>query len=141
LAQYLLAQLGVADESLVNRDSDGGCEAWRTGKNLSRIVYQSGSAFVWTKPNLQPKPGDILYVAMPEHVCVLEHLDEPARTLSVFEYGQWDSKTNKPSGKRSVLKFGVSAKELKVGQRVLRGWLDIARIPGLLHPPGDDRIA
>jgi len=135
LVQYTLAELGVTDETLINRDTDGGTEAWKMGKNLSRIVYQSGSAFVWAKVELRPKPGDILYVAMPEHVCVLEKLDEDAGTISVFEYGQWDSKRQKPSGKRTITKFSVGAKNLKVGNRTLRGWLDLVRIPGLLHPP------
>ena len=142
LAQYLLSQLGVEDESLVNRDTDGGTEPWKVGKNLSRIVYQSGGAFVWAKPNLRPRPGDILYVAMPEHVCILETLDEDAKTISVFEYGQWDTKAQKPSGKRRVTKFSVNAKELRVGNRALRGWLDITRIPGLLQPsaPGAESV-
>ncbi len=135
LAQYMLTQFGVADESLVNRNTDGGTEAWKIGKNLSRIVYQSGKAFIWTKLDLRPKPGDILNVAMPEHVCILDQLDEAAGTIALFEYGQWDSKANKPSGKRRVTKFSVNAKELKVGNRTLRGWLDIARIPGLVQSP------
>ncbi|HMA93589.1 MAG TPA: hypothetical protein VKP30_12930 [Polyangiaceae bacterium] len=135
LAQYTLAELGVTDETLINRDTDGGTEAWKMGKNLSRIVYQSGSAFVWAKVDLRPKPGDILYVAVPEHVCVLEKLEDDAGTISVFEYGQWDAKRQKPSGKRTVTKFSVGAKNLKVGNRTLRGWLDIVRIPGLLQSP------
>jgi hypothetical protein len=133
LCHYVLAQLGVRDESLVNRNSDGGEIPWKVGVNLSRIVYQSGSVFVWSRPNLRPKPGDILYVSPPDHVCVLETLDEEAKTLSVFEYGQWDAHANKPSGKRQVAKFSVDAKSMKVGARLLRGWLDIARIPGLLQ--------
>jgi hypothetical protein len=133
LAHYLLAQLGVRDESLVNRDSDGGEAPWKMGVNLSRVVYQSGKAFVWAKPGIRPKPGDILYVSSPEHVCILEHLDENAQAISVFEYGQWDSKRQKPSGKRRQTKFSADARTMKVGTRYLRGWLDIARIPGLLQ--------
>jgi hypothetical protein len=104
------------------------------GVNLSRVVYQSGKAFVWAKLGVLPKPGDVLYVSSPEHVCVLESLDEQAGTIAVLEYGQWDSKAQKPSGKRRVTKFAADSKNMKVGNRYLRGWLDIARIPGLLQP-------
>jgi hypothetical protein len=139
LVHYVLTQLGVMDEALVNRNSDGGDLPWKMGVNLSRIVYQSGGTFVWATASLRPKPGDILYVAPPEHVCVLESLDETKRQIAVFEYGQWNASKQKPSGKRTTTKFSVGAKNLMVGNRVLRGWLDISRIPGLLQSPAGER--
>jgi hypothetical protein len=80
------------------------------------------------------KPGDILYTAMPEHVCVLEKLDEKAGTISTFDYGLWDSKKGKPAGRRCVSRFRAQGKQLLVGNKLLRGWLDISRVPGLLTP-------
>ena len=138
LAHYVLAQLGVRDEALVNRDSEGGTVPWKMGVNLSRIVYGSGTLFIWARPNLRPKPGDILYVSPPDHVCILESIDETAKTITVLEYGQWDAKTQKPSGKRRLAKFSADAKGMKVGARLLRGWLSIARIPGLIAPSSNN---
>jgi len=140
LAHYVLAQLGVRDEALVNRDSEGGTVPWKVGVNLSRIVYQSGNLFIWARPNLRPKPGDILYVSPPDHVCILESIDEAAKTITVLEYGQWDTKAQKPSAKRRVAKFSADAKSLKAGSRLLRGWLSIARIPGLIAPTSNNGI-
>ena len=135
LAHYVLRELGFRDEHVLNRSDDGGQVPWRTGVNLSRIVYSSSPAFVWAKPKLRPKPGDILYMAPAEHVCVLEALDEGAASIATFDYGQFNYTLGKPSGKRCVRAFAASEKSLRVGARVLRGWLDIAKLPGLLPPP------
>jgi hypothetical protein len=133
LAHYVLKELGFRDERIVNRDDDGGSLHWTTGANLSRLVYSSGDAFVWAKPALRPRPGDILYVAPPEHVCVLELMAEDAGAIATFDYGQFDYALGKPAGKRCVRTFAlVEGKTLRVGSRVLRGWLDISKLPGLL---------
>ncbi len=132
LAHYVLRELGVRDERVVNRDDDGGHVAWKVGANLSRLVFATGDAFVWAKRDLRPKPGDILYLAPPEHVCVLERLDEEHGRIATFDYGLWDSTANKPAGRARATSFAVGATALRVGARVLRGWLDLARLPGLL---------
>jgi hypothetical protein len=80
LAHYVLRELGYRDERVLNRDDDGGEVPWKVGANLSRLVFGTGDAFVWAKGTRRPKPGDILYVAPPEHVCVLEELDEQRGT-------------------------------------------------------------
>ena len=134
LPQYALMRLGLRDERILNRSDDGGSEPWSIGQNLSRLVSRTGKAFVWSTVKKRPKPGDVLYVAMPEHVCVLESIDDRAGTIATFDYGLFDRKTGKPAGRRRVSRFCVQGKQLLVGNRVLRGWLDIARVPGLLAP-------
>jgi hypothetical protein len=105
---------------------------WKVGANLSRLVFSSGDAFVWAKGAARPEPGDILYLAPPEHVCILERLDEENGRIATFDYGLWDQATNKPAGRARESTFAVSGGALRVGARVLRGWLDLARLPGLL---------
>ena len=135
LAQYVLKEVGVRDEHIVNRNDDGGTVPWKIGANLSDIVYRTGNAFIWAKPELRPKPGDILYLAAPEHVCVLEAINEDAATIATFDYGQFNYAVGKPSGKRCVHAFAARVGGLRVGARVLRGWLDISKLPGLLPSP------
>lgn len=135
LAHYVLRELGFHDEHILNRDDDGGTVPWKSGVNLSRLVYSSGKAFIWARPELRPKPGDILYLTPPEHVCVFEGIDEGAATIASFDYGQFNYAVGKPSGKRCVHAFAVRDNILRVGARVLRGWLDISRLPGLLPSP------
>lgn len=132
LAHYVLRELGYRDERVLNRDDDGGEVPWKVGANLSRLVFGTGDAFVWAKGTRRPKPGDILYVAPPEHVCVLEELDEQRGRIATFDYGQRDEATNKPAGRRRESSFAARDGALHVGARVLRGWLDLARLPGLL---------
>lgn len=132
LAHYVLREIGFRDERILNRDDDGGDAPWKVGANLSRIVFASGGAFVWAKRDLRPSPGDVLYVAPPEHVCVLEWFDEERGRVATFDYGQWDVATNKPAGRARETSFAVVGNALHVGARVLRGWLDLARLPGLL---------
>jgi len=132
LAHHTLREVGVTDERLINRNDDGGHVPWKMTVNISRIVFSSGPAFVWTKARLRPKPGDIIYVASPDHVAVLEYLDETKGTVATFDYGQWDAKRGLPAGKRRISRFRVAGSKLYVGSRELKGWLDISRLPGLL---------
>ena len=105
---------------------------WKVGANLSRLVFASGEAFVWAKRDRRPQPGDILYLAPPEHVCVLEWLDEERGRIASFDYGLWDSTVNKPASKARETSFTMGTTSLRVGARVLRGWLNLAQLPGLL---------
>jgi hypothetical protein len=133
LAHYVLKELGVTDERIVNRNDDGGGVPWVMGKNLSRIVYCAVPAFVWARGGRSPQPGDILYVASPEHVCVLERIDETKGKVFTFDYGLWDYVQAKPAGRRVERAFGkVDKHTTRIGSRILRGWLDLAKIPGLL---------
>jgi hypothetical protein len=133
LPHWMLAQMGFQNEKIVNRNDDGGVVPWKVGANLSRLVFGTGKAFVWARKDLRPKPGDVLYVLPPEHVCVLESIDEKAGTITTFDYGQWDAKKGKPKGSRRVSTFRSSGSQLLVGKRVLRGWLDLSRLPGILE--------
>jgi len=134
LPHYVLMRLGFRDERILNRSDDGGIRNWSIGQNLSRLVFKTGKALVWASIAKRPQPGDVLYLASPEHVCVLDSVDEAAGTITTFDYGQFDQKSGKPCGRRRVSAFRVQGKQLLVGKRVLRGWVDIARIPGLLAP-------
>jgi hypothetical protein len=80
----------------------------------------------------RPAPGDILYLSTPEHVAVLDELDESAGRLGLYEYGQWNAKAGKASGRRRETTFAGKGRSLKVGTRTLHGWLSLARLPGLV---------
>lgn len=134
LAQYMLRELGYRDERLLNRDDDGGVLPWKMGANLSKLVFNPIGAFVWAGGAKRPKPGDVLYMSVPEHVGVLEELDEAAGRIVTLDYGQWDYSVVKAAGKRLVNQFRVDGRTLKIGKRTLHGWLDLARLPGLIAP-------
>ncbi len=125
---YVLSRLGLRDETIVNRNDDGGTKPWAVGKNLDLLVYRTGGAFVWAKASRRPKPGDILYVAMPEHVCVLDNLDEQTGRICTCDYGLRDGKTKRPAGRRCLSTFVAKEGLLYIGKRVLRGWVDIERL-------------
>jgi hypothetical protein len=134
LPMWMLRELGFRDERLLNRNDDGGVVPWQIGQNLSKLVFNPLGAFVWATGTKRPKPGDVLYVSKPEHVCILESLNEPAGTIITLDYGQWDYKVMKPAGRRLTRRFVVSGRTLQVGTRTLHGWLDLARLPGLIAP-------
>lgn len=141
LPHWMLDRLGYRDEHIVNRNDDHGVVPWQVGANLRRLVYRTQSAFVWALKGSKrrPKPGDILYVALAEHVCVLEALDEAKGTATVLEYGEWDAKKGKPAARRAVHPFRVRNGTLFVGTRVLRGWVDLAKLPGLIEQSTENR--
>ncbi|MEZ4229052.1 MAG: hypothetical protein R3B89_07810 [Polyangiaceae bacterium] len=90
------------------------------GKNLSRIVFSAGGAFVWAWGKKRPKPGDVLYMSKPEHVAVLEELDEAKGTIAVLEYGQFDKARGKHLGIRHVKPFQVFKNTIKIGKHAAR---------------------
>jgi hypothetical protein len=134
LCQYVLRELGLRDERILNREDDGGVVPWQIGKNLSKLVFGSGSAFVWAYGSRRPKPGDIVYMSKPEHVAVLEQLDEAEGRITTFNYGLWDATVGKAAGGRRTSTFAVKGRSLLIGKRTLHGWLDLARLPGLIVP-------
>lgn len=134
LCQYVLRELGLRDERILNRDDDAGVVPWQIGKNLSKLVLGSGPAFVWAYGARRPKPGDILYMSKSEHVAVLEALDEGAGRITTFDYGLWDPATGKAAGKLRTNAFAAKGSSLMIGTRTLHGWLDLARLPGLIVP-------
>lgn len=71
LAHWLLLCLGVRDESVVNRNDDGGDLAWRVVVNISRLTGSPWYRIVNHNTKQRPEPGDILHVQSPDHVAVL----------------------------------------------------------------------
>ncbi len=134
LPHYVLRELGFRDERVLNREDDDGVVPWKIGANLSRLVFNSLGVFVWASGSKRPKPGDVLYMSKPEHVAILEDLDEPAGTIITLDYGQWDYEAVKAAGKRKLNTFAVQGRTIKIGKRTLHGWLDLARLPGLIDP-------
>lgn len=134
LAMYVLRELGLRDERILNRDDDGGVVPWKIGANLSKLVFNPIGAFVWASGDKRPKPGDVVYMSKPEHVAVLEELDEGAGRIATYDYGQWDARAGKAAGMRRVNAFTVDGRALQIGKRTLHGWLDLARLPGLIVP-------
>lgn len=115
LAHWILWMLRIR----ANRNDDGDGDPWKVGYNLSAIVYGMPGAFIWNAPGKRPKPGDILYVSHPEHVCIL--LDISNGVATTADYGQWDPNTDKPCGRLVKRTFDC----VSLGKRRLRGWLDI----------------
>ncbi len=133
LAQYVLKELGFRDERIVNREDDGGVLPWAMGKNLSKIVFNPLGAFVWARGSARPRPGDILYMSKPEHVAVLDELKEEQSSIVTCDYGQFDAAAGKPSGGRRTSTFTARGRTLMIGKRTLHGWLDLAKLPGLIN--------
>jgi hypothetical protein len=131
LCHWLLYRLGVRNESLVNRSGDGGHQAWKMGKNVSMLVYESGQAWVKATTNRTPCPGDILCMTFSQaartahgwdgtHVCVVESFD--GGTLRSFDYGQYDAVRGLPAGKRVCRTFKTG---WCFGERYVLGWIDL----------------
>lgn len=119
--------LGCRDESVINRDTDGGTVPWRVGANISRIV--ASPAYVIARDGMRPKRGDLLHVCNApgtDHVSILGVLDEARMRLESYDYGQ-------PYGRKTVrmlqrTRAGEGEGVLVVGGRQLRGWVDLSRL-------------
>lgn len=118
LGHTLIFCLGCRDEKYVNRDSDGGRTPWKVGVNISRLCSLPAYVDAKTAGARRPKPGDILHIALPDHVCVLEVWDEDGATARTDDYGG-------PYGHASVKVITKRGSVLLLGKRVLMGWVDI----------------
>lgn len=135
LAHYCLEKIGCRDETLVNRDSDGGKTPWIAGVNVSRISRHPAfmSAEGWHDPY---QPGDILIVYDPtkpnsEHVCILvaiEVLSDGSKRFITYDYGQ-ELENGLACGKRREVPFTVQNDRIYLGNRVLIGWLNVDLVP------------
>lgn len=119
---WLLFCLGYRDERTLNRDGDGGVVPWKAVVNITRLVTCPG--FVRsTRERPSFRPGDILHVALPDHVAVVESIDFEAEKLVSANYGG-------PYGHRAVSvcayreRFGSTL----IGARTLQGWVDLERL-------------
>lgn len=118
---WVLFCLGVRDERYVNRDTDGGTHPWAMGVNVSRLTELPAYVRAARAPDQLPKPGDILHVAAPDHVDILESLDFGTNEVWTFDYGQ-------PYGRRRKHLLTRRGSLVMVGDRVLQGWVDIEKI-------------
>ena len=126
--------LGVRDERILNRDDDGGEQRWRMGLNLWMLVNPKGPAWIPATPEATPNPGDLLCMTYTDaarrthgwdgtHICVVESYAD--LTLKSFDYGQIDPVHRLPAAKRVARRVSLP---WKLGERVVMGWVDIARL-------------
>jgi hypothetical protein len=115
--------LGCRNEKIVNRDFDGGFVPWKIGVNVARLV---GSPwYVKAVQGKLPKQGDITHVCgapNTDHIAVLERLDLAKKRQWSFDYGQ-------PYGRHKELQVAAASPgSIWIGGRMLRGWIDIAKV-------------
>jgi len=100
LVHWCLRRCGFRNERILNRDDDGGKKPWRSGVNVSRLVYAAGSAFSWWKRGalLNVIPGDMALLGDPgrEHVCIVAEVTE--QLVTSYDYGQVLG--GKPAGRK-----------------------------------------
>jgi hypothetical protein len=119
LVHFVLWALGCRDESVINRDTDGGSVPWRVGVNVSRIVRSPWYVRFGVDASLElPELGDALHVASPHHVAVLVD-DSNAEQWLTADYGQ-------PHGRRRVAQLRDVATGLLVRGRNLEGYVSLA---------------
>jgi hypothetical protein len=124
LGNWLLMCLGVRDERIINRDWDGGVVPWKVGANVSRLVNAPG--YVRAEEGALPKPGDVLHISgdapNSDHIMIFVYFDLASATLRSYDYGQ-------PYGRQRDRKFRhTSDGMLQIGDRILRGWIDLERL-------------
>ena len=117
-----LANLGVADESLVNRDKDDwGQNPWKSQVAISRIFNHK--AFTHNKP---APPGSPIFVTAAEHVAILESWN--ADHITSFDYGQFNPKKGKFSGEKKVRALKKAGRGWTIGGRPYVGYLDLTKL-------------
>ena len=130
LCHWMMKCLGCRDESIVNRNDDGGKVPWVSGANLSRIVYHTGAAWTPSHQGVFASPGDIIYLALPpdpmkEHVLVV--LSHDANQLISCDYGQFFN--GKAGGKKRIRKVSMIGSAMYADDRKIMGWVNITKIP------------
>lgn len=143
LCHFVLWALGVREERIVNRSHDGGRTPWRIGKNISMLVYRTGSAWVRNQHLNTPAAGDLLYVANTperqkelrsagrsnwsgEHVCVLDSVSNiinEGYKAHTFDYGQVTAGV--PSGTYCTRTMSIYPHRTMIGSRQLLGWVSL----------------
>jgi hypothetical protein len=122
LPAWVLRCLGCRDESLVNRNDDGGEHPWAVGKNLQML--QGHPCTVKPANDVGPSPGDPTFVETTSggHVCILDTWRETAPDEATScDFGQ-------PNGKLKKKKI-TAAPHLALDGHVVGWWLDITKVP------------
>lgn len=127
LPHWMLRCLGCRDESLVNRDDDGGEHPWAVGVNISRLAGSPLVVQAVRHPELSPDVGDTVFVmnVYGGHVCVVESWDESEGLAVTHDYGQALPTVARRRSKRIE---GHGPRLTLDGNPVL-WWLPIDRVP------------
>lgn len=121
LATWMLASMGCVDESLINRDDDGGRIPWQIGASLPRLVH--APSYQPASKGGAPAPGDILFLTdRGGHVAVLRVWDELAGLATTDDYGQ-------PHGRRRHRTLRRQGGVWTLDGRPLGGWIDLDAVP------------
>lgn len=130
----ILYCLGCRDETLVNRNSDGGKTPWVSGVNISRITRHP--AFIHAQGKVTPKRGDIFCLMgtkpQTEHVANAEFFDLDMGKAVSWDYGQFLRGTHGGKQVIRVLSYRNGQYWLAASgseDKYLVGWLDITKIP------------
>lgn len=121
LAHWILMCIGCRDERYVNKTGDGGDVPWQIGANISRLLTLPSYVSASRANGRLPRPGDILYVAAPDHVSILIEWDTGSGYVTTCDYGQPYGKKNR----RALIRRGSL---MFVGTRTLMGWVDISGV-------------
>lgn len=117
LAHWVLFCLGLRDERILNRTTDGGQVPWVSGVNISRILLLDA----YERHPKAFKAGDILHIAYPDHVCVVDMFDFDHGTISSWNYGA-------PHGKYAESQLLQRGSTTLIGTRTIVGRVDIDRV-------------
>jgi len=127
LVHYILRCIGCRDESLVNRNDDGGTHPWDVGKNLTKL----NTSPYWHRhvKGVLPTRGCLCMIGEPAHVFIFEGFSADGLTVVTYDYGKWDNKKG-AGGHRTVSKVGyTSGGLLTIGGRTLYGWIQPEEVP------------
>lgn len=136
LAHAVLAELGLRDRSIVNRDVDD--LRYVSQQNVSKLYNGAIQAGLWQHYAAfrVPQPGDIVLIGRysagePEHLLVFRSLEETEFASTwwrSYDYGQVDEATGKASS--------TICNRKRVGNRLdgreILGWVDLDRVARLL---------
>lgn len=121
LAHWLLMMLGCRNERYVNRTGDCGEVPWKATVNITRLVALPAYQPAKSAAGRTPQSGDILHVAGPDHVAVVDEWNEATGEVTSADYGQ-------PYGRRRKHPIVRRRSTILVGTRVLMGWVDLEQV-------------
>ncbi len=143
LFSYAGEAVGVEDETFVNRNDDGGRKPWQVGGGPTFITRADWYRSIVGHPDLMASvgPGDALVVASPWHVCMVVAVDIEGGTITVDEYGGFDTKKGKACGRRATHTLKRVGAQWILRNRVVQGFVSATefakRITGIARMPDD----